>query len=429
MIDRIRKVWHDPYFRKSGIFFIGSMVVAALNYLYHPVLARFLTLNDFGDVEALLVFSTMIGTIMGGFTFAAVHASVNCEQEGECAAIIRILRNGALTVVGIFFLTLVIGSRYFAGALHFSDSKLFLVLAVSLVVSILYSLRYGFLQGRGRFGAMALGSIIISGGRLLLAVVFVIVGWKSFGAIFGLLSAQVIALCYVYALTYRDLHNNHADRFPIAFSRLKSEFAYVALIAVSQVFITCLYSTDVLMVKRFFPPDIAGGYSGISAIGNIIFFATGPFAAVMLSQIKRNGEVANHRRSFLKALAVISAIGLAGVICFALAPQLIVKILMGSRYLPYAYLLPWLGAAFLMAAFTNLCVLVGLALRRKGLIILGICGFLLVLGLSAVRHASLLEIAQNYIFANFLAVVASFTFIWKDIKEKHESHIGSNTSL
>jgi O-antigen/teichoic acid export membrane protein len=427
MLNRLKQIWSDPYFRKSGVFFVGSMTVACLNYLYHPVLAHFLSLTDFGDVEALLVFSTMIGTVMGGFTFAAVHASVNCEAKGECSAVIKLLRNGGLAVVGIFFLVLVIGSKSFAGALHFSDSKLFIVLAVSLVVSIFYSLRSAFMQGKGRFVAMSLGGVIVSGGRLALAIVFVLIGWKSFGAIFGLLSAQVIALAYMYALTRHELHHKQANSFPLPWSRIKNEFAYVGLIIVSQVFIACLYSTDIIVVKRFFPADVAGGYSGISTIGNIIFFATAPFAAVMLSQIKRNDTTANHRRAFLKALFVILAIGMAGVLCYAFASGLIVKILLGSRYLPYAHLLPWLGAAFFMASLNNLFVLVGLALRRRGLIILAICGFILVLGVSIIRHSTLIEIAQNYLVADALAAIASFIFIWRDIRKENEKDLGSNT--
>lgn len=419
MLNRLRAIWSDTYFRKSGVFFIGSMTVAVLNYLYHPVLARFLSLHDFGDVEALLVFSTMIGTVMGGFTFAAVHASVNCETEEECSAVIRLLRNGGLAVVGVFFLVLVIGSKGFAGALHFSDSKLFVVLAVSMVVSVLYSMRSAFLQGKGRFGAMALGSIIISAGRLVLAIALVYLGWRSFGAIIGLFLAQLIALIYIYALTYHDLHASKSIGFKLSWGRIKNEFAYVALIAISQVFITCLYSTDVLMVKRFFAPDIAGGYSGVSAISNIIFFATAPFAAVLLSQIKRADQVSYHRKSFFKALFTIIAIGAVGVCCFAIAPNLIVKILMGNRYLPYAYLLPWLGSAFFFAAITNVCVYLGLALRRRALIILAICGFLTVIAISAIRHGSLLQIAQNYLMVDILAAASSFWFVWKDLKAQN----------
>ena len=415
MLAKIKAAYHDSFLRNSALFFAASMIVAFLNYLFHPVLARLMSLQDFGDVEALLALFGILSTMMSGFSIATVHASVNCEDRNECAAVISALRKTALIIILLIFTILVVGSRFFANELHFSNPWLFVILGASLVIGALQTFRNGYLQGQRDFKAVSIASILISGGRLLLAVLFVWIGWRSFGGAFGMLSAQVISFGYVFWKTRKTLAPNLSS---LSAERVREELGYVGFFAISIAFVTFLYNTDILVVKRFFDPHLAGAYSGISTMGNIVYFATSSFAAVLLSSVKRSHGVEERRKSFLKAIALIGAIGGSFVLLCLVIPEFLTRLLMGARYVPYAYLLPWLVSAFFFAAMANACVYFALALRQRGLMILAICVSVLLIILIACRHGSPLEIAQNYLLIDAIAALSVFGFISRKLWEK-----------
>lgn len=413
MLHTIKRHLKDPFFRNSALFFSASMVVAFLNYLFHPILARVMSLQDFGDIEALIALSSVLSTFMSGFAVATVHASVNCEDKDECAAVIASLRKTALIFILSIFTILVIGSQFFANQLHFSSPLLFIILGLVLVVGALQTFRNGYLQGQRDFKAVSLANIIQSGGRLLLAALFVWIGWHSFGAAIGMLCAQIVSFAYVFLKT-RQLLTKHATA--LGSDRVREELMNVGFFAIATLFVTILYNTDILIVKRFFAPDVAGAYSGISTMANIVYFVTGSFSLVLLSSVKRSDGGEARRRTFFKAVILITAIGGAFVLLCLCFPQFLTGLLMGARYVPYAYLLPWLVLSFFFASLANVCVYFALALRKKGLTINAIVVSLLLAFLVAFRHDSLLQIAQNYLTINVIAVVVMGAFVSGQLK-------------
>ena len=403
----LTRVWRDPFLRKSAIFFTGSLIVAFLNYLYYPVLGRWLSLQDFGEVQAILAVFTQITTILSAFSLATVHASVNCELGGECEAVVQALRSAALVVVGVFFTVLLFSAHSLAVALHFQGPTVFLALALLLITTTLFSTRQGFLQGQGKFFAVSRASTIVSGGRILFAVLAIWLGGRAFGAVFGLVTAQLVALLFVTFLTRKTWDTKGAATFVLTRTRRLHELGYVFFIACSMAYVTALYNADVLIVKRYFAPETAGIYSGIATVAKIVFFVTGPFAAVLLSAIKRRDTVEHRRRVFLKAFLLIASIGGGVTLLFAVAPVFFIKILMGSRYLPYAHLLPILGLAFYLVCLTNVNVYLGLALRRRMLLLLAFLGSVLFSLLALFHHDTLDAIATNMLLTGIFAFVST----------------------
>lgn len=413
MIHIIKRAVQDPFFRNSALFFFASMIVAFLNYIFHPILARLLSLQDFGDVQAIFALYGLLATVLAGFSIATVHASVNCEDQNECASIIATLRKTALVVILIIFAFLALGSQFLASQLHFSNAWLFVVLGASLIMGALQAFRNGYLQGQRDFKSVSIANIIISGGRLVFAVLFVFVGWKSFGAAFGMLAAQIVSFVFVFQKT-RKILSVHASS--LGSERVKQELLYVGFFAVSTIFVTVLYNTDILVVKRFFSPDIAGGYSGISTIGNIVYFSTSSFAAVLLSSIKRTHGVETRRRLFFKAVMFISLIGGVFSLICSIFPEFVTRVLMGTQYVPYASLLPWLIFAFLGASLVNVCIYFLLALRDHALIGYAICLLLFLICCIGFRHKTPLEIAQDYFIVNFVALIGASILVAKHLR-------------
>lgn len=392
------------------------MIVAALNYAFHPVMSRLLSLRDFGDVQAAFSLATQMTTVIGAFTLATVHASVNADDSESTQAVIKLLRRAALGIIGVFIIGLLLGAHVLTAKFQFASSSLLFALAAFLVSSVLYSIRLGFLQGKAKFLHVSLANILVSGGRLLFAAFFVWLGWRAFGAMAGFVAAQIVALMLVTFWTRDHLRSAAADTQALSRKQMLKELGFVAFIGCITVFITMLYTSDVLIVKQLFSPDVAGLYSGISTVAKITIFATGPFSAVLLSSIKRKGDADDRRKVFLKALGLVVVAGGSACAAFLVAPTFFTQLLIGKRYVSSAFLLPWLATAFFLVSIANVCCNLGIALRRRGLIFVVASGSVALILLGALRHQTLLHVAQAFFGAALIAAVGGLFFAWQELR-------------
>ncbi len=67
MRAKIKALADDRFVKNNVIFFFGSMGVAFLSYLYHPILGRIMKVEDFGEVQTLLSLVTQVSVPLGIF--------------------------------------------------------------------------------------------------------------------------------------------------------------------------------------------------------------------------------------------------------------------------------------------------------------------------------------------------------------------------
>lgn len=406
MLQRfIKNLPHDSFWRNNAIFLAGSLLVAFLNYLYYPVLGRLLDVRDFGEVQALLSILNLIGILLAAFQIVIINIAAN-NKKGGAETIQHFERAALLLMMGFFALITV-----FAGALqqffNFNSFVPFIVLGVILVVSVLTAFRSAYIQGKSNFVGLSVGSGIAALGKLIFSALLVLLGLRTFGAIGGMLVAQLLALIYMARVANKmGFTSVNKEKFILPdVNVLKPELKY--LVSVMAVFftVTLLYTADILVVKRYFDPEIAGQYAGISAIAKIIFFATTSFAGVLLASVGKSYSSAHNKQVSRRSLALVATVGSVALLIFYLVPELIIRIMIGERYLAYAHLLPTLGLVVFLVSLVNLCFYYFLALRQYIIVPIAITGGLTTLLLTAVRHDTLEVVIQNFLVGNILILV------------------------
>ena len=125
------------------------------------------------------------------------------------------------------------------------------------------------MQAKKDFLNFTLAQNLLSILKLILGFIFVYIGGETFGALFGLALASLFSL--LYARKHASELTIRLTSFKLAYGIIKKYREYAALIFFTFFFVTALYSTDVLIVKRLFSPEEAGLYSGIATIGRIIY--------------------------------------------------------------------------------------------------------------------------------------------------------------
>lgn len=361
--------------------------------------------SHFGEVQALFGMITIFGMAIAGFKIVAVNITVNDPENGQ--QVIRQFERLLLIAVAIIGLLISITSPLARDFFGFESTLPFVALAVNLLITVPLSFRMSYLQGRRNFKALSVSGIVASVAKIIFAVVLVLWGGKTFGAIVGLGLAQVVALVYtVYAAQRSGMSGGIISGSPIKEIRIiRPHIKYLAYVSVALLLVTLMYGTDVMVAKRYFDPDTAGLYAGISTVAKIIFFATASFSAVLLASV---GQTFSDRHNYMimrKSLVLVLAGGGAMLLLFTLAPQLVTTTLLGQRYQTYSYLLPMLGAVLYLVAIVNLFVNYYLALRRYAITYIVLAGSLVTFVLMLLSHETVRSVIENYLVGSILMIV------------------------
>jgi O-antigen/teichoic acid export membrane protein len=411
----LQRLSTDTFLRKYVIYFSGSIAVAFLNYLFYPMLGRLLPPAQFGDIQALVSMMAQTGIIFGALSVVVVNITANTESEGERNAIIAELRKISLYIMGASALLLLLISGKIESFLNFSSIYPVIALAVLLVLSALSTFRSAFLQGKGRFGELSVNGVISAGGRLGFAVLFITLGFATLGATLGIVLSQIVALYYLVFRTRGalDVHST-ADIHVLEAGRVRGELLYGLLVLCATGLVTFLYTSDILIVKHYFDADTAGVYSGVSSIAKILFFLLGPTAGVLLSAVKIKNSKRENDIVLFKSLAISALIGGAGLCTFYVFHDMIIKLMIGAKYLSLAHVLPKAGLVMLLSAIINIFVYYFLALRQKSLIAVSIIGALSLVVCFAITHETIDAVLNNLIITISILITLLVALYAKD---------------
>ena len=380
------------------------MLVAVLNYLYHPVLSRIMDVARFGEAQVLFSLYMQAATILSVFGMVVLHKFANEKERDDMTDTLSTL---VLYIMGSVVLVLLLLTPHLTRLWDLETPAEVLIVAATLVIATLANHGRFYLQATRRFTELSIANTIAAGGRLLFATLLVIIGWNAFGALAGLFIGTLLAFIYTFVKTK---HIVPLPRFKkitkITWgASLGREMKYAALVLFATGFVTLLYTTDVEIIKYFFPPDIAGYYSGIATVARSIFFATGSVAAVLLVYINIHATKKENQVYLFKALAITALLGGGACIVMLLVPNLIVHLLIGSRYLTLAPMLPLLALHTLVVALINVFMFYFLALRTMILIPIATVGVGCIGLLLFFFHASPTQVVTSLLIGSIASLI------------------------
>ena len=392
--------------KQNIIFFIGTMAAAALNYLFYPVVGRILPPNQFGEVQVVIALSVQAASIFSIVRLIVVREVANADEATAIALTHRVqsyMRQISVILAGIGLLA----APLLAKSLQYRSVTPMILLVALVVLAVIRSPIDGYLRGRQYFSQSALADFANAGFKLILAALFALIGFGVKGVLIGVIVASLASYLFEVFAAYRAgfsrTHSASKERLtvPVIKFALKS----LASVGLASMSITILVGMDTVLAKRYFSPDTAGLYSGISIISNILFYATISVTGVLFSSVKRKQSEAANRRILYYSAGLVTLAGVVGLIIFAAVPNLIIKILLGERYLPLAHVLPYAGAAMLALSLTNLLMMYCIALDTKGVGVVSFAGTLVVVICVLISHSSIEKLAVSFCIGNLLMLI------------------------
>ncbi len=391
MKNLFKRITSHSLAKDSVIVMAGSMVANIGAYLYHLVMGRLLGPSGYGELSSLLSIFYIFTVPLNVGTIVLVKFISSMKAHGELGQVrtLFVKVTKACLVGSIVFLPVIIfASPFISSFLHIQSTILFILVYSIFVISLVTVIATSALQGYQKFlwvSMFGAGSIIL---KLLVSIPAV-----RFG-VYGALCAMVGSSLVMYLLYFLPLRFIFQVKEASALTITPRE---AIRYAVPSLFIilgmTSLYSTDVILVRHFFPGYEAGLYASLAVLGKIIFYASSAIAVVIfpvLSERTAKGEKGT--KLIFIALAGVTAVSIAITLLYVAFPQFIIRMFFGSSYIQAAPLLGLFGIFLMLYSMGNMLTMIFMALGKvKMWFIPVLCAFVQILGI-IIYHSSLTSV-------------------------------------
>lgn len=413
MLEKIKNLNKDELVVWSFILFLMISIFNVLSYLFHFFMARMLGPSDYGVLAVLIsIFymisfpSEVIQTIISRYTS---KYAVEKETGKIKTLFLKSLKKG-LKISFFSYLILIVVSFFLS---YFLKINFWLISLTMLIIFpiFLVPLSRGILQGQKKFKEMGLNMIIETAMRLIAAIVLVLLGFKVFGAILGVLIGFFIAFL-IGLFSIKDVLKNKKEKIE---TKIIYSYSWPVFIIVTSLIIIC--SMDIIIAKIFFSPEIAGKYAVISLLGKIIFFGNLAVVKAMFPLASEKFDNKENTKSMLrKSFKIAGLFSLLVLLAYLVMPSFIIETLFGSQYTGASNILFLTGLSIMFISFTNIIMTYGLSINKakKSMIHLPLFIILEIILLS-VFHSSLIQFSIAFLVSNFLMFVYSLFLLKNDI--------------
>ncbi|MBX4196787.1 oligosaccharide flippase family protein [Candidatus Pacearchaeota archaeon] len=383
----------------SIILFVTFNAFQAFNYFFHFLMARFLTVAEYGILATLFsilyilaIFSESIQTILAKYS----------SQENDPGKLKNIFKKSLkrslvfAVLLGVCYLAVI----FVVSPLLKIPFPLLVLNGLIIFYSFLIPIPRGIMQGKKMFVSLGVNMIIEGFLKLLGAFLLVMIGWKVYGAITATIIAGLIAFLYSF-ITLRSIFSQKEKA-----AATPDIYRYSKPVFLATLTTLVLYSADIIIARIMFSPDIAGAYAIASMMAKTVFFATQPITKAMFpltAQSKGKKE-----KLFMKALILIGICIVVALTLFFFFPNIIIKVFSGKVIVQSSSILFYLGCAVSLLSLGYATLSYKLSIGR-------VKGYGILVFAIPIELILLVYFSHNLIQFALAFIVASALFLWASV--------------
>lgn len=343
MKRKIREAIKHPLISGSIVIFMGAIFANFLNFLFNIFMSRNLTVSDYGILASLNSLILIFALIADSFAPTIVYFAGTHFAKGEHKKIGGIFFQAnkiAILFGGLSFLTFAFFARYIGNFFNIDNNFLIILAGIIIFFGFMGSLNRGILQAKLVFKYLSFVNAFSATVKLIVGILLVYFGLRVMGAMFGFL----FSFFMIYVLVFIPLRGFLGEKSPSLID-IKKLFSYGGPTVLALCGLTFFITTDILLVKHFFPPKEAGIYAGLSLVGKVIYFFSAPVATVMFPLIvQKYTRLENYHNTFKLSLLFVLLPSLALTMLYFIFPQFIIRLfLKNPEYLQASHLLGYFG--------------------------------------------------------------------------------------
>ena len=274
------KIMTDDMTRHGTIMVAFGLTAGLINYGFQLTMARMLTPAQFGTLSSLLSLLVILSIFSSAVNTSITKFASMFKAQGRLGKISYLwrsyLKRTLLIGLGSFLLLSAL-SPLISNFLNIDNNWYLIILFFSLILVFALPVNYGILRGLQRFVPLGSSNTLVAFLKFTLGALLVYLGLGVYGGLSGFVIAELV----VFAVTIfflRDLTRVGSEKVNI-----RGFHSYTALAVLAIAAFTILTYVDVILVKHYFDPEIAGNYSAIATLGKVALIAPGGIAVAMSS--------------------------------------------------------------------------------------------------------------------------------------------------
>ncbi len=403
----------DELVRAGGIFFIGSLSVAVLNYLYHVFMGRMLGPAEYGIFGSL--FAIIYLTTFAGNTFSRVTSKFSAEFNGkkQDVALKYLIKRGLLkaSVYGLIsFLIYLFFIPPIAKFMNLDNYTGLIIVGAIGYLSLLLSILTGALNGLQKFVWQNSLSFVSAVLKLGLAVLLVYLGFGVNGALIALVIGTTVALVAGFLPLRSELKTKISEKI-----NTKEIYLYAIPVLLASLLPLIAITFDQMLVKHFFSSFDAGHYAAAGNIAKIIWFGSGFLVSALFPKIvSKKAQGRDVSRLLIKGLVYTSLFALIGSGILFATPRLIVLFMYGSEYTDIIPLVGLFGLALGLFSINQVLIMYNLAVEKYKFLWIVLLGLLLEITGIILFHSLLSDVVKIILLSQSLVLGG---MIWYNRKE------------
>jgi len=410
--------------KNSAVLFIGTMLASVLNYFFHLIIGRLVSVEIYGETESLLSLINIISVPAMTLTMVATKyaASCNAEKDRKGSREIWKYLNKKVLKYGLpIFALAVVLTPQIGNFLNIKNNFSLILIWITMLLSFFSAINLGILRGWQKFKQVSLAGIWGAAAKLIFGVILVKVGFALNGIVgsfmLGALASYFGAIFALKFIITKKKDNEIEDcNYKIDFKSLKR---YVVPALVGNFAIAILGNADMVLAKHNLNSVLAGQYAALTVVSKIIFFATGIIASVLFSMSAEN----HHKKSdtleiFKNASLLVLGVSFCAVIFYFIFPEFVLGMLFRNKYADVAGYLGWFAIMVTIYSYVNLMFQYLLSIKKTkiayGLFAVSSASSLVILFIGKDIYAILTIITITQISALMLG----FYFLLKEKNSK-----------
>lgn len=388
----------------------GTVAAGLLGFAFQVVVSHRVAPADYGAIFAVLTLLALVGLPASALTLMMARETSRDRANGHQAASAAMLHDGnrILLAAGLGVAILAALASPLLSLFLNVPADLLLAAAFGLPFVFAFPLLVGELQGDERFVAYA---AVASGqaGLKFVGAILLGVALGPFGIVLGISVASAASYLLVHLLLRRKLSIKARSPW------LRQAAGYLGILLPSTLALAVLLSSDVLLVKHFFPQRAAGEYAAVVALSRALYYGAAGVAIVLFPKVVfRQSRGSNGSRLVLLSLGLVIAGGASGLAILSTWSRFFLTAFAGVPYAEGAAYLPWYAAGMTFLGAAAVLIATHQSRGRRGFLAFLIPISVLEPAAIVAFHRSLLQVVEVVVGCMAILVVAlAVLYAWE----------------
>lgn len=395
-------------FKEGGFLMIAVVFGNLLAYIFQVYMGRVLGPAEYSVLGSLTSVFYIISIPISTLTTVVSKFTAQYKGGGEYSkvrafflvALKKVVSYG-IVVVAVFLALTPFISKF----LNLDSNIPLLLLGITLLFSLLLTVSRGTLQGLQMFNQLSLNIILEGSVRLFAGVVLILLGLGVNGAVLSYGVTYSLAF-FISFIPLRFIFREKSVGISIP-----NFYKYSAYVFITFACLTLMTNLDVVLVKHFFSPDLAGYYNVASLLSKVPYFISVALVSIIFPKVSElNFSNKPHKHIFMKSVFFVGSLSVMVGVTYMLFPSQIINLFFGQQYIKAAEFLGLFGIAMALFSTSMILLFYNLALENMAVVKAVVLAAVLEVLLLIFSNGTLKMIVLDLLLTSFVLLVLIIIF-------------------